>query len=384
MGLAEFIRANRDAIISEWETFACSLSPAVGMSSLQLKDHVGQILLFIARDIEEPQTASEQKDKSHGLKNGMGGDTAAEAHGRLRHADGYDIVEMISEYRALRASIIRLWTREERMLTGADAIALTRFNEAIDQALTESVARFSRQVDHSKDLILGVLGHDIRSPLATIYMSAEILKRTAVLDERQSVLLKQIESSTVRVRSIVTDLLDLARAKLGAGIPLFAVPMSLTNMCRDIVSEIRVQHPSRTFVLELAPNVSGDWDEIRLGQVLSNLLANAVQYGTEGTPITISLIERVGDILLSVHNEGPPIPRAQLSRIFQSFTRGSERGNAEGDGQNLGLGLFISREIINAHGGTINVHSDAASGITFNLCIPASGAVEALITQAGD
>lgn len=372
MRLAEFIRSNQDAIISEWERFACSLRPAVGMSSLQLKDHVGQILLFIARDIEEPQTASEQMDKSHGLKNRVNVDTAAETHGSLRHADGYDIVEIMSEYRALRASIIRLWTREERILTGSDTIDLTRFHEAIDQALAESIARFSQQVDHSRNLLLGVLAQDIRSPLATIYISAKNLKHTAALDERHTDLLRQIETSTVRVRSIVTDLLDLARAKLGAGIALFLVPMSLTNMCRDIVCEMRIQHPARTFILELAPNVSGKWDEVRLGQVLSNLLANAVQYGSAGTPVTISLIEREGEVSLSVHNECLPIPRAKLSRIFQSFTRGGAWGDAEGDSQNLGLGLFISREIINAHGGTINVHSEALAGTTFTLRIPVS------------
>lgn len=372
MTLSQFIRTSSKDIIGEWENFAQSLSPASGMTRLQLKDHIEQILFFIARDLEAPQSSKEQFDKSRGLADLQPApDTAAEIHGTLRHDDGYDIMEMVSEYRALRASIIKLWTRQNNVLSDKDVIDLTRFNEAIDQALAESVVKFSQKVDQSKDLLLGVLGHDIRSPLATIHMSAELLKRMETPNERQLVLLTQIESSTARVRSIVTDLLDLARARLGTGIPLIKAPMSLSELCLGIINEMRIQHPERPFDVKIEAEVKGNWDRIRLGQVISNLLGNAVQYGRQDTPITVTLKSTASAVHISVHNHGEPIPRSHLESIFESFTRAPASGDsAEPAPQNLGLGLFISREIVNAHGGTISAISGKTEGTTFSIQLP--------------
>ncbi len=372
MGLAEFIRANIPAITAEWEAFARSLKPASGLSRLRLKDHIGEILAFVARDIEAPQTPAEQFDKSRGLtEDASAPDTAAEVHGELRHDDGYDIMEMVSEYRALRASIIKLWTRTNKTLSDDDILALTRFNEAIDQALAESVVKFSQKVEESKDLLLGILGHDIRSPLATIAMSASVLKLIGAPNERQSILLAQIETSSQRVRDIVADLLDLAKAKLGAGLPLKCADMSLSDLCEDIVAEMRVQNPARRFDVTLDGDIHGHWDKIRLGQVVSNLMGNAVQYSPPGSPVAVTLTQETGGVVLSVHNTGTPIPRAYLERIFQSFTRAP--GTAPGPGgetQNLGLGLFISREIVNAHGGTVSAISGKMEGTTFSVRLP--------------
>lgn len=372
MSLSEFIKSNKNDIITEWENFARSLSPASGMTTLRLKDHIEQILRFIARDLEAKQSLAEQFDKSRGLGDSPPApDTAAEIHGSLRHDDGYDIMQMVSEYRALRASIIKLWTRQNRNLSDKDMTDLIRFNESIDQALAESVVTFSLKVDQSKDLLLGILGHDIRSPLATIHMSAELLKRTSAPIERNLILLNQIESSTARVRNIVTDLLDLAKARLGSGIPLIRAAMSLSDLCRGIVDETRIQHPDRSIVLDADPNVNGNWDAVRLGQVLSNLLGNAMQYGREASPVTVKLVVDAKTALVTVHNEGDPIPGTHLERIFDSFTRapGSDDGQVDGT-QNLGLGLFISREIVKAHGGTISATSDRLIGTTFRVTLP--------------
>ena len=372
MGLADYIRANKPAIIREWENFARSLRPASGMTALQLKDHVDQILTFIARDIDATQSAAEQFDKSRGLAPDTAGPTtAAEVHGTLRHDDGYDIMEMVSEYRALRASVIKLWTSQNKLLSDEDVVDLTRFNEAIDQALAESVVTFSKNVDRSKDLILGVLGHDIRSPLATIHMSAEILKHISAPNEREAALIAQIEASTLRVRHIVADLLDMAKARLGSGIPISVGPLSLSQLTQSIVAEMRIQHPQRAFTLNIAPDIMGRWDGVRLGQVISNLLSNAMQYGREGVPVSVALSDSGATASLSVHNEGEPIPPTHLDTIFKSFTRvPGTLEDVTGMTQNLGLGLFISREIVTAHGGTIRATSTAADGTTFTVVLP--------------
>lgn len=372
MSLSEFIRTHIKNIVIEWENFARSLNPASGMTDLQLKDHIEQILWFISEDLESPQSPSEQFDKSRGLSRLVPvKETAAETHGTLRHDDGYDIMEMVSEYRALRASIIKLWTSQNKILSDKDVIDLTRFNEAIDQALAESVVKFSQKVDQSKDLLLGVLGHDIRTPLATIHMSAEILKRTSNPTERNMILLTQIESSTIRVRSIVTDLLDLAKARLGSGIPLIRSPMSLNDLCTGIVEEMRILHPDRPITLKLEDQVNGNWDRVRLGQVLSNLLGNAMQYGYDKTAVDVTLSSTPDNVAIVVHNEGDPIPRNHLESIFASFTRAPGRHDATANGtQNLGLGLFISREIVNAHGGVISAASSKDGGTTFSIRLP--------------
>ncbi|MGZ3305986.1 MAG: sensor histidine kinase, partial [Asticcacaulis sp.] len=354
MRLAEFIRSNMPAIIVDWQDFAESLAPSAGMTKRQLKDHIEQIMAFIADDIESNQSHPEQLAKSRGLgARDTITDTAAETHGSRRHDDGFDIVEMVSEYRALRASIIKLWTAVKRDLTDDDLLDLTRFNEAIDQALAESVVRFSHRVDAAKDLLLGVLGHDIRSPLGTIHMSAALMTRLGPLNERQATLVEQIEASTVRVRHIVTDLLDLARARLGTGLPVHPAPMSLSSLAERMVAEASVQNPERPIALECSGELEGNWDELRLGQVLSNLIANAIQYGKAGTGITVTLTGEVETVTTAVHNEGPPIPRSQLNTIFNSFTRGrTETASPDAAGtSNLGLGLFIADEIVKGHYG---------------------------------
>lgn len=341
------------------------------MTNLQLKDHIEQILSFIADDIEVSQSADAQFDKSRGLVGRSDeSETAAEVHGALRHDDGYNVMEMVSEYRALRASVIKLWTTENKVLTDNDVLELTRFNEAIDQALAESVVKFSQKVDQSKDLLLGVLGHDIRSPLATIHMSAELLRKMDSPNERAKALITQIETSTMRVRNIVTDLLDLAKARLGTGIPLSRSAMSLSDLCVGIVDEMRIQHPDRAFNLTIAPDIRGYWDNVRLGQVLSNLLNNAIQYGKPGSPISVRLEDGPSSVTLAVHNEGDPIPRTHLESIFESFSRvGSPEGTVRKP-HNLGLGLFISREVVNAHGGRIHATSEAKEGTTLTIMLP--------------
>ena len=373
MRLPDFIRNNAAAIVADWQEFAESLAPAGVMSQLQLKDHIEQILIFIADDIESSQTKRQQLAKSRGMADRESpADTAAETHASLRHDDGFDIVEMVSEYRALRTSIVKLWTRASSSLTEDDLIDLTRFNEAIDQALAESVVRFTQQVDVSKNLLLGVLGHDIRSPLATVHMSAELLARSGPMDGRQTQLIEQIKASTVRVRDIVTDLLDLAKAQIGGGLPLTRAPMSLTSLAENIVAEVGVQNPNRPIELTYTGDIEGNWDDLRLGQVLSNLLANAMQYGTPGTQVVVNLVSEKHDIEMTVHNEGPPIPQAHMKSIFNSFTRApnDNEPSAGITGQNLGLGLFVTKEIVQGHGGEIKVTSSQSEGTTFIIRLP--------------
>ncbi len=199
--LAQFITDNMTPIIKEWEAFAFSVpTGAPKLSHKALVDHLPEILGFIVRDIQTTQSSSQQITKSRGenLKNIALPDTAAEIHGALRLENGFDLKQMASEFRALRATITKLWIKEAKVLNEEQLLDLIRFNEAIDQILAESIARFSYNLDASKDLFLGILGHDIRSPLGAISMSANLIKSTGPLSELQGVIPPFLEGSISR------------------------------------------------------------------------------------------------------------------------------------------------------------------------------------------
>jgi signal transduction histidine kinase len=370
MRLAEFIRANTAPIIAEWENFAKTFVPAAGsMTPLALRNHIRQILGFIVEDIETTQTDSEQIRKSHGEKPRTFYPSAAETHASLRHAGGFNMDQMVSEYRALRASVLKLWGMD-RDMQAVDVKDMIRFNEAVDQALTESIRDYSVKLEMSRNLFLGILSHDLRNPLSAISMSAQLAVKIGHLNERQTMLLSQIADSTARAGDIVTNLLDLTRARLGSGLPLIKEPVDMGYISKMLVDEARAIHPNRQFTLDMTGDLEGIWDRARIGQVFSNLIGNAVQYGFTDAPVTIKVEGLESEVVVSVHNEGVPISPEHMVTIFSSLTRVEPHADDEsGHGAlsvNLGLGLYISKEIVTAHGGTISVTSSETDGTTFS------------------
>ncbi len=374
MRLADFIRANTTPIIAEWESFARTLTPAANMTRAQLRDHIEQILSFIATDLETPQSDRQQIKKSHGKSDSENDtDSAAEIHGDIRHDEGFDIVQMVSEYRALRSSVIKLWTSSNRTLSDTDVVDLVRFNEAIDQSLAESVVKFTVKVDYTKDLLLGILGHDIRSPLGAMSMCAQLLPRTGTLNDKQTQLVTQIVDSGVRISDIVQNLLDFTRARIGTGLPILKIFMDIGTLAQQVIGETQIQYPERSILLETTGDMKGEWDSTRIGQLFSNLIGNAVQYGAKNLPITVSLHADAQCVTITIHNSGEPIPPKQLNRLFHSFTRGANASSSiDSSTANLGLGLFITKEIVAAHEGSIKVISNKKEGTTFTVQLPRS------------
>jgi signal transduction histidine kinase len=374
MRLSSFINENTKVIIKEWENFAKTLMPAAdNMSQLQLNDHIDQLLFFIAKDIESVQSSSQEIEKSHGESDNSAEqkDSAAEMHADLRQDSGFGIVQMVAEYRALRSSIVRLWIKYKVNLDNIDVEDLTRFNEAIDQALTESIARFEKKVNYSKDLILGVLGHDIRSPLSSINMSAEMMSRVGEMNEKQLRFSHQIQNSSMRISKIVADLIDLTCARMGAALPVNIEEMDIEVLAEHIVEEILIQNPHHIIKLRVSGKTKGQWDRARLGQLFSNLINNSVQYGSQRLPITVTIKGNKQQLIIAIHNEGNPIPSNQRATMFDSFTRGKDKGKGRKNvSSNLGLGLFITQEIVRSHGGTITVISNENDGTTFTVCLP--------------
>jgi signal transduction histidine kinase len=372
MGLSEFIQENKEAIINDWVCFAREhIPPAQHMDLAGLRDHISGILKFVVNDLDSAQTKREQREKSEGegVKAGGAGDSMAETHADVRFMDGFNSVEILSEFRALRASVIRLWERE-RTKTDGDYLEVIRFNEAIDQIFFEGLSRYNERIGSSRDLFLGIIVHDLRNPLSAVSQSAELLNRLGNLDEKQKMLVGQISTSTIRITKLVTDLIDVVRARLGKGIPIDTKPMDMRTVVEQAVNEAKAAHPDRNIFVEATGDLRGDGDSLRMAQVLSNLIGNAIQHGGKTSAIRVIAKGTPQEIQLSVHNEGAVIPTAVIATIFDPMTRGKGKKQEESASMSLGLGLFIAKEVVEAHGGEINVLSNEAQGTTFSARFP--------------
>lgn len=217
MGLALFIRENEKSIVSGWEEFAQTYLPAAAyLDRAALRDHIIGLLRFIALDLETPETEKERSDKSkgQGRKDGTPLEGAAETHADLRKAEGFDSIEMISEFRALRASVIKLW-RAEWGKTDDVLPDLLRFNEAIDQIMTESLTRFVARFNDSESHISASLVNDIREPLMEINKTAQLILTNDKLDMDDAQLVSQIAANSLRISGFVSGMIDAVGAPLG-------------------------------------------------------------------------------------------------------------------------------------------------------------------------
>ena len=387
MRLAEFITANHEPILIEWEAFARTCSPASGaMDVAALRDHAAAMLTVIAADLNTFQGRAAQAAKGRGLApDGDGTATAAEEHGAGRAESGFTVEQMVSEYRALRASVIRLWTaaRAEgeagahgaRVPGALDATAfedLTRFHEAIDQALAESVTRYTQDIDESKEMFLAILGHDLRTPLGASLMASRFMLETGELPEPHATLAARIASSSTRMLEMVGDLLDFTRSRLGGGIPIVRADVNVGKVVHDVVDELAAAHPRRTLTVDGRGAQHAAWDAARVGQALANLLGNALEHGIAGEPVAVEIRGTPDDVTIAIHNRGPTIPAALIEGIFRPMKGREARANAVATGPlgNLGLGLYIADRIVHAHRGRIAVESSAARGTTFTVHLP--------------
>jgi signal transduction histidine kinase len=374
MRLSAFMLSHREQILSEWVDFARSILPtADGMDLEMLRDHASEMLDAISKDLNTPQTKSEQADKSEGKSDAPSDssddDTAAQSHGAARAESGFTVEQMVSEYRALRASVTRLWIDTCGELTRADLQDLVRFNEAIDQALAESTTRFTEGLDQSREMFLAMLGHDLRTPLGAIIGSAHIMVNTKDLPDTALKRAFLILNSGQRMNGLVGDLLDFTRSRLGRGIPIARADLDIVKVCRHTVEEIAALHPQRVVNFDAKGELRGEWDQARITQAFSNVIGNAVQHGSDRTTIDVVVRGDADEVTVDVHNRGPVIPEGELKKIFNPMYR------VEGDRpiaprENLGLGLYITERIVAAHGGSIQVESSEDRGTTFTIHLP--------------
>jgi signal transduction histidine kinase len=375
MRLADFILAHREPILAEWEAFARTCAPASGPMGIDaLRDHADAMLTAIAADLATSQGPFAQAEKAKGLAPATDPEarSAAEEHGKGRAQSGFTVAQMVAEYRALRASVIRLWTASEGALDASNIEELTRFNEAIDQALAESVLRFTQDVEQAKETFLAILGHDLRTPLGAIQTSAAFMLDTGEMEEPHRTLATRIASSARRSVTMVGDLLDFTRSRLGAGIPVVRTEVDLGRVVQEAVDEIAAAYPGCPIRIDTRGELRGWWDAARLSQALGNLIVNAVQHGADGTTVTVDLRGANDGVRIGVHNRGAVISAEQLDGIFNPMKarRPPRTAAARGPTGSLGLGLYIAERIVHAHGGNIEVESSEVGGTTFTVNLP--------------
>lgn len=234
-------------------------------------------------------------------------------------------------------------------------------------ATSEAALLGERQSAEIREQFIALLGHDLRNPLASIEAGARLLERSP-LDQDARGIVTLIQSSARRMAGLIDNVLDFARGRLGGGLMLDRnADEPLAPILEQVIAELRTAWPER--VIDATIEVAGPigCDRARIGQLLSNLLANALKHGAPDRPVSVRASDHDGVFDLSVANAGNPIPPATLERLFQPFFRGPTRADQQG----LGLGLYIAAEIARAHGGTLDVTSTAAE-TRFTFRMPAT------------
>jgi signal transduction histidine kinase len=373
MRLSVFILSNLEDILGEWESFAATLEPLYNADKAELRDHAAAVLKAIATDLETPQAEKESIAKSKGLAPQGINETAAELHAAHRLVAGLNGDQVMSEFRALRSSVLRLWARRIEITTASEIQDMVRFNEGIDQAQTESMARYTKMLREAQNLFLAILGHDVRTPLGAITMGAQVLLQDQTLPSKALKVGLRIFNSSKRMDEIVRDLLDFSTSHLGDGIPIDPHTVDLLEICQNVVEEARAFHPDRKIYLTTDGNLEGTWDGARIAQAFSNLIANAIQHGKPNGLIKVSICSRDGGVVYVVQNEADVISPAKLRTFFDPVKRFAIRPVSERTAsriQNLGLGLYVVKQIIAAHRGDISVASDVNEGVIFTVRLP--------------
>ncbi|MFP2961328.1 ATP-binding protein [Myxococcus sp. 1LA] len=296
-------------------------------------------------------------------------------HPEDRERVGQDIQDVIDrgaghwtdEYRFLRGDgTWAVMADRGQVVRDAEGRAVRMVGAMQDITERRATEQETKRRAEFEQLLIGIVSHDLRNPLSAISMSATALLRREGLDERLRKGLGRILSSAERATRMLRDLLDFTQARLGGGIPMEPRWLDFHELTRHVVDEVRLARPERTLELECRGDGYGQWDADRLAQVITNLVNNALSYSPDHCPVRIRTHGLRGDVVLTVHNSGEPIEPELRARLFEPMKRPERKATRGG----LGLGLFIVKHIVDAHGGAVRVHSTEQEGTTFQARLP--------------
>jgi phosphoserine phosphatase RsbU/P len=264
-----------------------------------------------------------------------------------------------------RAYIVR--DEDGRPMRMAGAMQDITENKRAEEERQRLVAEARRRVEFEQQLV-GIVSHDLRGPLNAILAGASMMLQRDTIEPWQAKTAARILSCAERSNRLIRDLLDFTQARMGGSIPIRPAPADLHELTLQVVEEARVAHVERDIQMSQSGDGRGQWDADRMAQVVSNLVANALKYSPEKTPVQVETVGGGERVVLRVHNEGEPIAEDLLPRIFEPLRRGKRR--ASRSDRSIGLGLYIVHELVQAHGGTVEVASTVAEGTTFTVSLP--------------
>ena len=377
MRLAELIESDLPAILVEWEDQARRMvGSGAKPSTKALINHGEQILRAIVRGMANAQS-DVQRDAMAGGLDSTNDLSFAAAHGAIRQLMGFSLVQLVGEFRALRASVLRRYESQASGSTATIVYDISRFTEGVDQALAESSSSYAAKAAESRDTFLAILGHDLRSPLGSLLNCLHLLAQANVAPPSRNKIIEIGVRSGESMDEMIGQLIDFSRRSLGRGLDVHPRPGNIGGVCEGALEEIRIAHPDVKLAYEATGDLALSFDPPRMRQVLINLLANAVQHGDVHESILVSAAGQARGVTLTVLNQGPPIESDSVMSIFDPLVRKpSATENTSKPSTSLGLGLFIAREIVNAHGGRIEVASTSEDGTAFSVFLPRFVSVE--------
>jgi len=364
--LADLLEARQADVLRRWtEEVRRQLAPGP-LSRVELEDHIPEFLREVVAALRELESLGHVVPPQ--------GNTVSlgKEHGKQRYREGFELDAVVREYGLLRDQLLSL-VEEAGLALLIPAWRLIA--DRLETAVAEAVRQYGKERDQERaahqefqQRLLGIVGHDIRGPLTAIKASAGYLEARGDLLPAQVKPLQRIAAGAERIQALVMTLLDFTRARLGRGLPVVPRETCLHDVGGRVLDEIQAAHPNRKLHCDAAGDTRGRWDPDRLMQAVQNLLDNAIKFSPPDEVVTLTYRGTEGEVTLTVHNEGPPIPPAVLPHIFEPFSQG--RQGASTQPGSMGLGLYIVREIVTAHGGSIAVRSTEAEGTTFTVRLP--------------
>ncbi len=341
--VSQYLRDHKQEISDEWERVVVGdLEVLVHLERGALLDHLPEVLDGLAAWIEGE---SAEADRIF--------EVLADGHALQRLGFGIELATLTIEYSWLRRVVLR----RLRSLTATSELCrdLALLNEGLDRAVNLSIGRYTEERDYLRDRFIGILGHDLRTPLQSASVAAQTLLRSATIADEDRVHAQRIARSTERMDRLIADVLDFARGHLGSGIPVVPTACDMGEICRLIVDDARSTNPGRAIELSRRGDLRGTWDAERLHQAIGNLVRNAIEHGQD--PLEVAVWE--GDdrdaVFTRVISHGLPIPERALSTLFDAFA------HVKADHRSgLGLGLYIVAQIAQGHGAACDVTSTDA------------------------
>ena len=360
MSLRRFLHESLDDILAEWEKEGGL--PATGLTARRL--HFGQVLRAVADEMNRMSASAATASAAA---------AATLAEDAPRRAGGGEpshshAGQLVDDYASLRASVLRQWRQKHPSPSAADLDELVHFNEAMDRSLAELSATFSPSQSQPNALFLGVLNHELRTLVASILMSGQVLTHRSAPGSPEGKAAQRILRSCEQLRQSLDALSDFTKVRLGAPLDIDRVRDDMGVLCRQALDAFARIDPERKIRLTSDGDLSGDWDVTRLREAVGGLIANAARFASRGSWVTIAVDGHAADeVKVTVHGDGTPIDVETLQTIFDPVAR-VESENATYAG--LGLGLFIVRKVVDAHGGNVSVEASAQDGTTFTMVLP--------------